>query len=342
MTCPQCSAELPDTATFCHTCGSAVRSNPATPSMVLPAGEGSREVPLAGTLPPPTYEQRTAFSYLPAGAPAWPTTMAEMPLYRAGTFAQNDKPGETSARAQALEAKAKRSASSIAVMVLIFLLTPMLAVGATLGTLWINGQFPVSTSHATLAVPTASQQTPATTGSPTTSTPTAGPVGNQLPTPTSFLTAHSAEVGVSLKYPSDWIADAAQVSSTSSAVGFHPTQKNGIYISVERITAQSSAKIGSTTILNQSNLAQFQSASGIVNFKSLPATTPQRSIGGQQWDEMDASFANKNNVIFHLTTISVQHNHIFYDILFYSPQSYYDEAMQKYFQPMFDSFQFQS
>ena len=73
----------------------------------------------------------------------------------------------------------------------------------------------------------------------------------------------------------------------------------------------------------------------------LPATTPQRTIGGTQWDEQDASFANRNNVTFHLTSIAVQRNHLYYDILFYSPQVYYDEAVQKYFQPMFDSFHFQ-
>ncbi len=315
MTCPQCSAELPDTATFCYKCGSAIHSN--RPPITRPA----------------------AFSYLPAGTPPWPTTLAERPLYRAGTFAQNAQEGETLPSAKKVDPKPRRSASSIAVMVLIFLLTPLLAVGATLGTLWINGQFPVSTTHASLTIPTPSQQTPGTSG---TTTPTAGALGNQLPTPTSFLTANSPEVGVSLKYPSDWIADAAQVTANSSAVGFHPSQKNGIYISVERITAQSSTKIGSTSALNQSNLAQFQGVQGIANFKTLPVTTPQRAIGGEQWDEQDASFANTNNVIFHLTTISVQHNHIYYDILFYSPQSYYGEAMQKYFQPMFDSFQFQS
>src|SRR5713226_4636691 len=116
MTCPQCSAELPDTATFCYKCGSATR----------PA----------------------AFSYLPAGTPPWPTTLAERPLYRAGTFAQNAQEGETLPSAKKVDPKPRRSASSIVVMVLIFLLTPLLAVGATLGTLWINGQFPVSTTHA--------------------------------------------------------------------------------------------------------------------------------------------------------------------------------------------------
>ena len=61
-----------------------------------------------------------------------------------------------------------------------------------------------------------------------------------------------------------------------------------------------------------------------------------------QWQEQDAVFSNTNGVPFHLTTVAVQHNHLYYDIVFYSPTVYYDEAMQKYFQPMFDSFQFQS
>jgi hypothetical protein len=244
--------------------------------------------------------------------------------------------GETLPAAKIVQ-KPKRSARGVILMVAIFLLTPVVAVGATLGTLWYNGQLPISTTtHATVSKST--QPTPGTSGSLV--TPTAQ--GNQLPTPTSFQTANSSQVGVSLKYPSGWVADAAQVTTNSSAVGFHPQQQDGIYISVERITAKSSATIGSTSQLNQSNLAQFQNAQGIVNFQTLPAATPQRSIGGAQWDEQDASFSNANNVPFHLTTIAVQHNHLYYDILFYSPQTYYDEAMQKYFQPMFDSFQFQS
>ncbi len=46
--------------------------------------------------------------------------------------------------------------------------------------------------------------------------------------------------------------------------------------------------------------------------------------------------------MFHLTTIAVQHNQLYYDILYYAPAIVYNEAMQKYFQPMLDSIQFQS
>jgi hypothetical protein len=39
-------------------------------------------------------------------------------------------------------------------------------------------------------------------------------------------------------------------------------------------------------------------------------------------------------------TISVQHKKLYYTIVLLIPNIYYDEAMQKYIQPMFDSLQF--
>ena len=42
----------------------------------------------------------------------------------------------------------------------------------------------------------------------------------------------------------------------------------------------------------------------------------------------------------HFATISVQHNKLYYTILLLIPDVYYDEAMQKYIQPMLDSLQF--
>src|SRR5579883_896807 len=51
MQCSRCLTELPDATTYCSNCGSFLRSDPTGAS--------------------------TVFSYLPAGAPPWPTTVPQ-------------------------------------------------------------------------------------------------------------------------------------------------------------------------------------------------------------------------------------------------------------------------
>ena len=134
--------------------------------------------------------------------------------------------------------------------------------------------------------------------------------------------------------------DPAQNSTDSSFVGIHPQQQTGMYLAIERYTTSGSAKISNTSVINQSNLAQFQSQQNISNFQIITPLSPKRAIGGVQWDEQDATFNNTNNVSFHLTTVAVQHNKLYYDIVFYSPASTYDQAVQNYFLPMLNSFKF--
>ena len=60
------------------------------------------------------------------------------------------------------------------------------------------------------------------------------------------------------------------------------------------------------------------------------------------WDEQDSTFSTTQGLLYHLVSIAVQHNQLYYDILYYAPTVVYNEAVQKYFQPMLDSVQFQS
>src|SRR5258706_16468283 len=110
MNCPQCNTSLPDSATFCYKCGTSTRS--------------------------------TAFSYLPEGTPAWPTTAPQSPFYTPGATsevsAQGDEPPF-----KAGPAKRRRSTRSILLLVAIFVLTPVVGILATLGTLWTNGAIPI-------------------------------------------------------------------------------------------------------------------------------------------------------------------------------------------------------
>lgn len=310
MNCPQCYAELPESATFCHSCGSPVRA--------------------------------AIFSYLPPGTPAWPTTIPQNPLALTGATAQavQYKEKNSISSTKPLPARPKRSSRAILIITALFILIPLVGTGATLGMLWFNGEIPVKTVNTSLTVPTPSpQQTP---GASNASTPTAPAQTNQLPTPSSFQTATIAEVGVTLKYPKEWVKDVPQTSTTSVVLAFHPQQKNGIDLFLERFTSATSAKLTSTSDVNQNNLSSFQNAQGITNFHTVTPSSTQVTVGGAQWDEQDATFSTSQGLVFHLTSMAVQHNQLYYDILFYAPGVVYNEAVQKYFQPMLSSLQFQS
>jgi zinc-ribbon domain len=307
MTCPQCSNNLPDTATFCPKCGSTFQPVP--------------------------------FSYLPAGAPAWPTSLPSRPLYATATASSAENELRSASQPTT---KPRRSTSSILTMLALFILTPLVGIGATLGVLWANGQIGGGPAHASIHVPAVSQKTP--TANTPTPAGTSSAQGNQLPTPTAFQTATSPQLGITVKYPSDWVQEAPQTTSDSNSFSVHPqsTQHLGISFYFQRFSTNFSSTITSTTNLNQSNIASFGSLQGVHNLQPITSPAPQRTIGGVAWDEQDASFTNDNGTLFHFTTLSVNHNKLYYNITFYSPDVYYNEAMQKYFQPILDSFQFQS
>ncbi len=307
MNCPRCKTELPDSAIFCVNCGSTMR--PAS------------------------------FSYLPAGVPAWPTEIPKNAAYSTGSdsqfvpFVQNEASQIISDNAAA----PKKARLGIPAIIGLFVLSILIGGGLTFGILYANGQRlsfgPQPTQHP-VQLPTRSASSTPGLLTPTTQ-------GNQLPTPTAFQTVTSTDLGISMKYPSDWVTDPAQKNTVSSFLGIHPQQQQtGIFIAIERYTTSASAKISTISSINQNNLAQFQNLQNITNFQIIPASTPQRTIGGVKWDEQDATFSNANNLSFHLTTIAVQYKKLYYDILFYSPASIYDEAVQKYFLPMLNSFKF--
>ncbi len=303
MNCPRCYTELPDSATTCAQCGAPVR--PAT------------------------------FSYLPAGAPPWPTSVPQNFSYGQKAIvqtAQDIRTVEGSIVPKSVVAQ-KKSSLGIPAIIGLFLVSILIGGGVTFGILYANGQrlsLGPQSAQPTVQLPTSSAS----------STPTSQ--AGQLPTPTSFQTITNTDVGISMKYPSDWVTDPAQKTTSSVSVGIHPQQQIGILIAIERLLPSASATVTSTSDINQANLAQFQNAQGFSNFHIVQPATPQPTIGGVQWDEMDATITNSQGVLFHLTTIAVQHNKLYYNIFYFAPNVNYNEAEQKYFQPMLNSFKFLS
>lgn len=306
MKCSRCQAELSDSATYCTTCG--------TPTRV--------SVP-------------TQFSYLPAGTPPWPSSVPQ-----GLSFTTNATPTLTT-QAPATPTKSRMSTRGIFTAIAVLILVPLLGAGITFTSLYANGTFnsaPVQTVHIPTPAPSA---TPATASTPTTSGST-GATSNQLPAASSFQKATgTTNIGVNFKYPGNWAEDAPQASTTSNYVRLHPQQQQyGIVFVLERFSASTSTSFTSATDLNTQLLQSISTATGVHNLQPIQASTPQRSIAGANWSEQDTSYTDDGGNKIRLSTISVQHNKLYYTILVISPDLYYNEAMQKYIQPMFDSLQF--
>lgn len=272
--------------------------------------------------------RQSSFSYLPSGTPAWPTEQLQSAQYR-NTPSQSTQyiaPSETSSKVSSSSAPSKKRLGIPAILGLC-VLSILIGGGLTFGILYLNGQRLAVGPQQTLKP----LQLPTQSAS---STPTSS-------TPTAFQTINSTDLGISINYPSDWVTDPAQKSADSAYVGIHPQQQQtGIYLAIERFTTSGSAKISNPSAINQLNLSQFQNQQDISNFQLITPVSAKRTIGGVQWDEQDATFSNTNNVSFHLTTIAVQYKKLYYDILFYSPASSYDNTVQNFILPMLNSFKF--
>jgi hypothetical protein len=309
MNCPQCKTELPDSATYCVKCGTPIR--PAS------------------------------FSYLPAGSPSWPTTMPQNVSYTTEVDAspiQTDAAVHQAERSSApkIAARPKKSRLSIPAIIALFVVSILIGGGATLGILYANGKqlsFGPQPTTAPVQIPTASASS--------TATPTAQAQGNQLPTPTSFQTISSTELGVSLKYPSDWLKTGPSATQSKDIeVSLRPQQQLGMEVLIRHVSQSNSANITNTSAANQADLAAFSQIQGVTNLQAT--TTKQTAIGGAQWTEQDATFSDPNNIQYDFVSLAVQHGRTYFTMDFYSPDMYYKEAIQKYFQPMFDSFKFLS
>jgi hypothetical protein len=307
MNCPRCNTELPDSAIFCVKCGSTMR--PAS------------------------------FSYLPAGAPDWPTTVPQNlpssvgPDVRPAQFVQQEERPSVANSAVA----PKKSKLGIPAVIGLLLLSILIGGGLTFGILYANGQqlsFGPQPTQPPVQLPT-----PGPSSTPGPATPATQ--GTQLPTPTAFQTITSTDLGISLKYPSDWQKTGpAQTQSSNIEVSLRPTQQLGMEVRIRRFSTSNSASIASTASANQANLTAFSQFQGVTNLQ--PTTSSQPTIGGVHWDEQDAKFTGPNNVQYDFATMAVKHNNLYYVIFLYSPDMFYKEAAQKYFQPMFDSLKFLS
>lgn len=303
MTCSQCATEVPESAAHCPKCGAHLRG-----------------------------DETTTFSYLPAGTPAWPTSVPQKLPYVVDSALATQHP----LTGTAVATPPRRSVGKLLIPVAVVLLTLAVGTLGTLGILFSTGQ--LGSSHPTNAriATNTSPQKAATNPTPA--------AQSSLPTPTSFKTAKDSGMNVSLQYPSTWTAGPSkQVTSDVMDYPVSPPTSTQVRINliIERYSTTASSSIQSAASLNSTNLTGLKQLQGVSDVQlQTPAT--QISIGGIKWDEQDAILTNSGNEKFHFIAYSVLHNNMYYSITTFSLNDYYSEAMQKYIQPILNSVQFLS
>lgn len=306
MNCPRCSAELPDSAQSCPRCGFQVR--PAS------------------------------FSYLPAGSPPWPTAGTQNFPYAATTGTQTIQAARPAQELASIPASksasvSRKSTLGVPAIVALFFISILIGGGATLGILFANGRFSAAANQPTRPVIIPSPQS--TAGA----TPSAQ--ATQLPNPGPAQTIKLTDLGVSVQFPSDWQqVGPSPTTSNDLEVALRPQQQLGIDVRIRRDSTTTSASYSSPAQANQANLTAFSQFQGVNNFQATATGT--RTVAGVQWAEQDATFTDSNNLPYNFVSISVKHSNIYYTIYFYTPNMYFTEAMQKYIQPILNSFKFLS
>jgi hypothetical protein len=230
-------------------------------------------------------------------------------------------------------APVRRSRSgTILISIAVLVLVPLLAASVTLGLLYINGQ--IGKTHTTSSItPQALNSTPGVQSNPTTT----------LPDPSSFKDTEDSintALKASLKYPSDWQVGPIDTSTDGVAILPMFSQQTGIQMYIQRIAEDPSQPV-TPEQLNQIRLQTLSQ-----KYSGVQAVDPQNAkptIGGIQWEESDATFPDPQSSQaskIHFTSIIVLRNNFYYAIHLFIADNVFQPAMQKYFQPIFDSFKF--
>jgi hypothetical protein len=310
MICTQCKTDLPAFVTSCPRCGAPVS-------------------------PVPFY------SYLPEGTPAWPSAVQIPHLQANVDRAIGSRPvvdASLSASEIARPAPAMRRARSWLVTIALLILSSLLGSGVVLASLWSNGYFARQAAQRAVTIPS---------GPSTTSIAGTSQTGsNVLPTPSSFKPlsqASSQSLGLTLSFPGDWQEGTLTTGSDGSkTLVLQPPASFSIPLGLFVAQWSNQDNIPDVNQLNNLLVVAFAQGSQLGTPQVLTNTPQQRSIGGVTWAEEDVSFPLNNNASLHLVTISVQYKGHYYSLQFFADGNVFDEAMQKYYDPMLNSLKFLS
>ena len=283
--------------------------------------------PQCGT---PTYQGiATTFSYLPPGTPPWPSTIPQRLSQQPPQAAPVALPKRSS----------KGGARNFLIALAIIILTPLIGAGITLLSLYSQGQFP--TAHASHVHVTAPQAQSTSAATPTAQSSTQQ---NTLPTPPSFKKTSSTDLNVSLQYPSNWQLGAVQKDTDgNNSITIQSTQYVPMVFQIYRFSLSTTAQFSSADTVDQAALANIQqNLQGTSASQAATSTNSQPTIGGIQWTQEEVVLADSSGTKYHIVVSAVMHNKVYYAIIASAPDTYYSDALQKYIQPMYNSFQFLS
>ncbi|RAQ96135.1 hypothetical protein [Thermogemmatispora tikiterensis] len=307
MTCTQCKLELPVYAVVCPQCGAAVSSGTSA-----------------------------YYSYLPADTPAWPRDPREA---SGPSLLVNSAAVQNAAATSAAQARPGSRPNRWLTAIAVLLLSCLLGAGFTVGLLWVHGYFAPKAPVRSVRLPSQAPAATATAGTQNSTT-------NVLPTPSSFKplsNASSQSLGLTLSLPQDWVE--GQLNTSTSGVKtltLDPPQSLSVPLSLLIVQFPSDANqaFPSAHDLDQFLIQNFAQATSLSNPQALTNTPQTRTVGGQDWSEDDVSFPLNNNQSLHLVTLSVMYKQHYYSLQFYASNDVFDEAMQKYYNPMLDSLHF--
>ncbi|WP_156025254.1 hypothetical protein [Thermogemmatispora carboxidivorans] len=307
MTCTQCKIELPVSAVVCPQCGTAVSSG-----------------------------AQAYYSYLPADTPAWPRDPREV---SGSLLLANGLAGQSTAVAFPGQTRPAGRSSRWLTVITVLLLSCLLGAGFAVGLLWAHGYFAPKAPAHSVQLPSQAPAATATAGSQSSTT-------NALPTPSSFKplsNASSQSLGLTMNLPQDWLE--GQLNTSSSGVKtltLDPPQSLSAPLSllVVQFPSDANQAFSSAHELDQFLIQNFAQATSLSNPQTLTNTPQTRTVGGQSWSEDDVSFPLNNNQSLHLVTLSVMHQQHYYSLQFYASNDVFDEAMQKYYDPMLNSLHF--
>jgi hypothetical protein len=269
-----------------------------------------------------TQSQPRMFSYLPPGIPPWPISVPDGLPYavtgEAGTYAV----------AQPIASEQQGGRRNLLTTIAVLLLIPLLGASTTFGILYFNNQL-------------GKTETPSIShiSSPQVSSSEA------LPTPAAFKDTEAKfndALKASLKYPADWVVGPLDQSTTDIIVLPLLSEQIGIQIYVQRISGQTAST--ATVTPAEINSARLQDlAQKYSGAQQVTAQNAKPTIGGDLWDESEATFTDPQSTQtgkIHYTTIAVKHKTEIYTIQALALDSTYQEALQKYIQPILTSFKF--
>nr|BBH94686.1 hypothetical protein KTA_28850 [Thermogemmatispora argillosa] len=226
-------------------------------------------------------------------------------------------------------------------VIAVLLLSCLLGVGATVGLLWADGYFAPRAPVRSVPLPSQTPAATPVTGSQSSST-------DILPTPSSFKplsTASSQSLGLTINLPQDWVEGQLNTSSSGlKTLALTPPQSLSIPLTllIAQFPSDANQFFSSGHDLDQFLIQDFAQANSLSNPQTLTNTPKTRTLGGQTWSEDDVSFPLNNNQSLHLVTLSVLYKQHYYSLEFYASGDVFDEAMQKYYNPMLDSLHFLS